>query len=47
MVSAGMVIERKHMMTSSEKEVRYDFEVEKAAEVVVEEVVSFRHGHCG
>lgn len=47
MVSADMAIERKRMMTSSEKEVRHGFVTEKAVEVVEEEEVSFPHGHCG
>lgn len=47
MVSADMAIERKRMMTSLEKEVRYGFAVEKAVEEVEVEVVSFPHGHCG
>lgn len=47
MASADMGIGQKHMMISSAMEVRRDFAVGKAVEVVEEVVVSFPHEHCG
>ena len=46
-MSADMAIERKHMMTSWEREVRCGLAIEKAVEVVVEGVVLFRPGLYG